>query len=107
MPVTAQALVLASLLIAPGLIAVLIGSSLGVVEQEIKQYQLYGTAFVSSILIDVIFVWIVQIQGTNITDRSTISDVFFARSGFQVDAAIGLFFDCNRCWCNICSRTTL
>jgi hypothetical protein len=91
MPVTAQALILASLLIAPGLIAVLIGTSLGVVEREIRPYQLYGAAFVSSLIIDIIFVWFVQVCGMQITNRSALENVFFTESGFQVIAAVGLF----------------
>lgn len=91
MPITAQTLVLASLLIAPGLIAVLIGTSLGVVEREVKQHQLYGIAFVSSLIIDIIFVWFVQIGGPRITNQSTLENVFFTGSGFQVSAAVGLF----------------
>lgn len=91
MPITAQALVLASLLIAPGLVAVLIGISLGVVERKITQYQLYGTAFVSSILIDIFFVWLVQLSGMEITDRDALENIFFTESGFQVIAAVGLF----------------
>ncbi|WP_256683989.1 DUF6338 family protein [Halococcus qingdaonensis] len=91
MPITAQALVLASLLIAPGLIAVLIAITLGVVEREVTQYQLYGTAFVSSILIDVVFVWIVQVSGKDVTGRDALENIFFTESGFQVIAAVGLF----------------
>jgi hypothetical protein len=91
MPVTAQALILASLLIAPGLIAVLIGTSLGVVEREIRPYQLYGAAFVSSLIIDIIFVWFVQVREMQITNRSALENVFFTESGFQVIAAVGLF----------------
>lgn len=90
MPITAQALVLASLLIAPGLIAVLIGTSIGVVEREVKQYQLYGVAFVSSLVIDIIFVWFAQVGGARVTNQSALEGIFFTESGFQVTAAVCL-----------------
>lgn len=90
--VTAETLTLAALLIAPGVIAVLIGVSLGVVEQKIGRDKLYLTSFLSSILIGVVFIWIVQtFWEQSITDRSALEGVFFTEQQFNVEAAVLLF----------------
>lgn len=92
MAITAETLTLAALLIAPGVIAVLLAITLGVVEQEIDRDQLYLTSFVSSIFIDVIFIWIVQDWwGKRVTDRSSLESVFFGETQFHVEAAVLLF----------------
>lgn len=90
--ITAETLSLAAILIAPGVIAVLIGVTLGVVETEIGRDRLYLTSFISSIGIDVVFIWIVQNWwGRQITDRSALEAVFFGDNQFNVAAAILLF----------------
>ncbi|SFT02924.1 DUF6338 family protein [Halostagnicola kamekurae] len=90
--VSAETLTIAALLIAPGVIAILIGITLGVVEKDVSRDQLYLTSFVSSIGIDVVFIWIAQWRwGMTITDRVAIETVFFGDEQFNVGAAALLF----------------
>lgn len=50
------------------------------------------TSFISSIFIDVIFIWIVQTWwGEQVTDRSALEGIFFAEQQFNVSAAVLLF----------------
>lgn len=91
MKLTGQTLVLAALLLAPGLIAVLIGITLGVVEQKVEEYQLYATSFVTSLLIDIVFIYIVQTWGTSVTGQSDLEAVFFGSEQFHVESAVLLF----------------
>lgn len=91
MPVTAETLILAALFIAPGFIAVLFGVTLGVVEQEIDRDMFYLTSFVSSLLIDVTFIWIGQQTGTAINGQDAIQAVFFGSNRFHVESAASLF----------------
>jgi len=87
--VTVETLSVAALLIAPGLLAVLIGVTLGVVEQKISRDKLYLTSFISSIFIDLIFIGIIQtFGGYQITDRASLEQVFFGTEQFNVGAAI-------------------
>ncbi|WP_433628413.1 DUF6338 family protein [Halomicrococcus sp. NG-SE-24] len=87
MKLTGQTLVLAALLLAPGLIAVLIGITLGVVEQKVEEYQLYATSFVTSLLIDIVFIYLVQAQGDSVTGQSDLEAVFFGPERFHVESA--------------------
>lgn len=90
--VTAETLTLAALLIAPGVVAVLIGVTLGVVEQEVGRDRFYLTSFISSIFIDVVFIWVVQTFGeARVTNRATLEGIFFGEQQFNVGAAVLLF----------------
>lgn len=91
MPITAETLTLAALLIAPGVIAVLIGITLGVVEQEVDRDLLYLTSFVSSIGIDLVFIWIVQLTGGRISSREELEATFFGSTHFHIEKAVLLF----------------
>ena len=87
MQLTFENLIVALLLIAPGFIAVLIAITLGVVEQNISRYMLFGSTFVSSILIDVGFIYMIQQNGAVITGQQAIRNAFFA-PGFQTGRAV-------------------
>ncbi|WP_276279433.1 DUF6338 family protein [Halorussus caseinilyticus] len=91
MPITAETLILAALLIAPGFIAVLLGITLGVVEQKIDRDIFYLTSFVSSILIDITFIWIGQQTGKIINSQNAIRGVFFGPDRFYIESAVTLF----------------
>jgi hypothetical protein len=85
MAVTAETLVLAIILIAPGVIAVLIGMTIGVVEQNVSRDKLYLTSFASSLIINLIFVYILQNNyGKDISGRKAFEAVFFTQNGFNI-----------------------
>lgn len=92
MPITAETLILSALFIAPGFIAVLLGVTLGVVEQDLGRDEFYLTSFVSSLLIDVCFIWVSQQTGTMINERDTIRTLFFGPDRFHVESAFTLLF---------------
>lgn len=69
---------LSLLLVAPGFIAVLIAIIFGVVERDIPDSQLLGVSIVSSVIIDWIFLIIVQVVfGETIESAAAIKNLFF------------------------------
>lgn len=91
MAVTAETLILAALFIAPGFIAVLLGVTLGVVEQDLNRDLFYLTSFVSSLFIDITFIWVGQQTGTMIDGQDAIRGVFFGPNRFYIESAVTLF----------------
>lgn len=90
--VTGEALTLAVILIAPGVISVVIGVSLGVIEEELSREKFYLSCFISSLVILVIFIWLMQaFAGYRITDQGALESVFFRENGFNVAATVILF----------------
>lgn len=87
--VTVGTLALAALLIAPGVVAVLVGVTLGVVERKISRDKLYLTSFVSSIVIDVLFIWVIQsFWNYRVTDWTALEQVFFGVERFNIEAGV-------------------
>jgi competence protein ComGF len=73
-----------AILVAPGFIAVLIASSIGVIEREPSRFKLLVASLVSSLLIDAIFLGIYQEFYAPVNNLSQVETLFFSPQ-FRLD----------------------
>lgn len=66
-----------AILVAPGFIAVLIASNIGVIEREPSRFKLLVASLISSLLIDAVFLGVYQILYEPVNSLSEVETIFF------------------------------
>lgn len=79
---TPQRLVLALLLIAPGFIAVFVAITIGVIEREVSNGRILIVSFVSSIVVDTLFLIVASLCGESVGTPYAFQQIIFT-SGFS------------------------